>query len=49
LIEQKKFDQAAQLARQIRTDYGAMSNDDVNTLLDTIRVRRAPNTKPGGA
>lgn len=43
LIEQKKFDQAASLARQMRTDYGALANDDVQTILETIRTRRLPS------
>lgn len=47
LIEQKKLDQAAALVRQLRTDYGVMSNDDVTALMETIRTRRS-TTKPGG-
>ncbi|MBC8106629.1 MAG: prolyl oligopeptidase family serine peptidase [Anaerolineae bacterium] len=46
LIEQKKLDQAASLVRQVRTEYGAMSNDDVTAFLETIRTRRSP-TKSG--
>jgi hypothetical protein len=46
LIDQKKFDQAAALVRQIRTDFGALASDDVLSLLETIRTRRSP-TRPG--
>jgi hypothetical protein len=42
LIEQKKFDQAASLTRQVRTTYGAMANEDAQSLMETIRSRRAP-------
>ncbi|CAN5351981.1 hypothetical protein BH09PLA1_BH09PLA1_33610 [soil metagenome] len=41
-IEQKKLDQAATLVRQVRSDFGALAADDVQSLLETIRMQRSP-------